>query len=162
MAIAKEQTLNSFTRKTNEDLNDNLNGIDVKCSNKSSININNDNVHNNKFNNENGRQIQVNINDDSKVIKINNGKTKIINTIQTPLNNAVNNVEKKNLNSSTGRKASIKWLHSERFLRAKKFLKGICLALLSALFFSITTLLVKYVPHISPGTTAGFRYFGMN
>lgn len=44
--------------------------------------------------------------------------------------------------------------------RTKKFLKGICLTILSGLFFSITTLVVKYVKDVSPGTTAGFRYFG--
>lgn len=150
MAISTEKTLNNFSKKPIEDLNDNLNGIDInKCSNnKSSI------INNNENGQQNGRQIQVNINnDDSKVIKINNGKTKII---QSPLNN----MEKKN--STTGDKASIKLFQSERFFRARKFLKGICLALLSALFFSITTLLVKYVPHISPGTTAGFRYLGID
>nr|XP_046916556.1 solute carrier family 35 member G1-like [Dermatophagoides farinae] len=45
--------------------------------------------------------------------------------------------------------------------RTKKFLKGICLTILSGLFFSITTLVVKYVKDVSPGTTAGFRYFGI-
>lgn len=59
-------------------------------------------------------------------------------------------------------RASIRSTTSSNILnRTKKFLKGICLTILSGFFFSLTTLVVKYVnKQVSPGTTAGFRYLG--
>ncbi|KPM02547.1 solute carrier family 35-like protein 2 [Sarcoptes scabiei] len=60
-------------------------------------------------------------------------------------------------------RASIRSTTSSNILnRTKKFLKGICLTILSGFFFSLTTLVVKYVnKQVSPGTTAGFRYLGI-
>lgn len=54
---------------------------------------------------------------------------------------------------------------SERLHNKKnvlKTMKGITLAFISALFFSITTVIVKYVSDVHPGEMAFFRFLGNN
>ena len=108
------------------------------------------------------------------MINNNNNNTKINGDLSMiPINDqcsatttttTVNNYDDNNRNGKKQPRYSIHSMtisqKSDFVNRTKKFLKGICLTILSGLFFSLTTLVVKYVKDVSPGTTAGFRYFG--
>ncbi|CAG2104793.1 unnamed protein product, partial [Medioppia subpectinata] len=45
--------------------------------------------------------------------------------------------------------------------KVPKAIKGICLTIISALFFSITTVIVKYVKDVDPSEMAFFRFLGI-